>query len=894
MPLGTTGGFGNMRPWADHPRQFSVNRILVLGLSSIVILVLLLTLGLLFVMQYDTAREDEIREIYFPQLIRAKEMRSTVADQQVSLRGLIITGDTRFLDSFYAGREHYLHTVSAIHEDAHINANTVDLLQQQLVIVERWYEEVAIPEAEAAQAGTLTAAQQREILADSTARLDEFVALNLAYQQAILDQIDETTAQLNQLRNGIQVAAIIGGLLVLSVTAYMSLRIIRMIRTPLGDLMQVVSAVDAGETDRRIPSLSAVEFDQLGQGVNRMLDSLERKVEEAEVQRSRVATIVDSANDGIVVIDADGVVTNINPAAARLFDTSVETALQRSAADLGLFSEDEVRASTRRSRGSATQPVVRRRGERVLSATISTLPSDDEQDDRPGVVWVLRDVTELARIDEMKNEFISIVSHELRTPLTAIKGFTDLILEGEVGEISESQREFLEIVQSNSDRLVALINDMLDISRIESGRIVLSLDDVHVASIVERTLTTLRPVFSEKGLNLQTEIDEELAPVVADEARLLQVLTNLISNACKYTPNGGWVTIRAEALDSQVAISVSDTGIGIPPDALPQVFSKFYRVDQAAREVGGTGLGLAITKSLVEMHGGRINIASRVGVGTTVRFTLPTTAAREAGSNGGQQIDRSRPLVMVVTRDDEFRERISRQLHGLAVQVDYPRSLSAPGVVADAELLHPAVLIVAATARGEPNDDFCSELLEELGAHDELATIPVVLVRVGLALSSELPNVTVLDADAPDEDISLAVQSWLPESSPTRSMRGRILVAEDDTDIGAWLRRVLVAQGYDVTLVHDGLAAVVRAIEVLPDALILDANMPKMGANEVLPQLRSNPGTSDIPIIVMSGTIPDAGPYFIEAGATDFIAKPFDIEVLLAQLAELLRRPADG
>jgi PAS domain S-box-containing protein len=872
-------------------RHYSVNRTLAVGLSGIVVLVLFLTLSLIVVMRYDSQREREIRERHFPRLATAQAMRAAVADQQLGLRGFIISGDERFIDSFESGRAAFLRTSAELQAGPQLTSSSAALLQEQIAIAEAWYAEIAAPEIQAVQAGTLTAEQQRSTIAESTTRVDAFTAVNAAYQQDILDHIDATTADLERLRRTSFAAALGGGALVIFLTAFVSWRIVRAIRAPLGDLTQVVSAVDTGDRQRRVPRLAAAEFDQLGQGMNRMLDSLEQRIEEAQIQRSRLATIVDSANDGIIVIDANGIVTNINPAAARLFATTPDSATGQPITDLGLFTEQESRSLLLRARAGTAQPVVRRRGERVLSATVSALPGDDEADPRPGAVLVLRDVTELARIDEMKNEFISVVSHELRTPLTAIKGFTDLILEGEVGEITPAQREFLDIVQSNSNRLVALINDMLDISRIESGRIVLALEDIALPAIFERAVTNLRPLLDEKGLNVQMELDPDLPAVIGDEARLLQVLTNLLSNACKYTEHGGWITLRAEPLDGQAAVSVSDTGIGIPPEALPQVFSKFYRVDQpGTQRVGGTGLGLAITKSLVELHGGRVNIASRVGVGTTVRFTLPTTGSRGVDRAATPSIGTAMPLVLLAAPDSPARPALVNALARIPAEVRQARTPTAAGVVADAELRPPDLIVTLISPNGTAVD--VAELFAEVRGHPVLSSTPIVVV--GDASPSTLDIVTALPADLSPEAIAAEIRAHLPAAVADRPARGRVLVAEDDVDAGAWLQRILTAHGYDVTLVTDGLAAIVRAIEILPDAIVLDANMPKMGANEVLPQLRGNPGTRDLPVIVVSGTIPDAGPYFIELGANDFIAKPCEAEDILGRLAQQLRRPLNG
>ncbi|HEX5164429.1 MAG TPA: ATP-binding protein [Thermomicrobiales bacterium] len=687
-------------------------------------------------------------------------------------------------------------------------------------------------------------------------------------------------------------AATIGSLVILGLALWVTIVLLRALRELQATVGEVTEAVNRGEGERRVPRLTAREFDDLGQSVNQMLDSLSANIAEANLQRQRTAAIVDSASEGIVVVDAAGVVTNINPAAARMFETTIDEALSMPAVDLGFFSEQEIGEIFEQPQDGSVRPVVRRRGDRVLSAAVATLQSNAGEPSS-GLVWVLRDVTELAQIDEMKSEFISIVSHELRTPLTAIKGFTDLIIEGEVGEISEQQREFLEIVQSNSDRLVALINDMLDISRIESGRITLNLEGVDVPAAVEHAVVALRPLVEDKQLQIQTELVEDPATIIADRTRLQQILTNLISNACKYTLPGGWITVRSEALDGQIALSVSDTGIGIPPEALPHIFSKFYRVDQPqTRDVGGTGLGLAITKSLVEMHGGRIQIASRAGLGTTVRFTLPVAGPYDNGGPTPADNSTHSGLVLVVTDDSVEREAWESAIRRVPADVVVARGTSAAAAIGEAELHRPSV-IVARCGDGRSTLDL-EELIEELQASVELRQTPVVAVVPNVETCPSPTEGIVLPATASPTEVAEAVSGLLPESAERRPQRGRVLVAEDDGDTANWLRRVLVRNGFEVVLVRDGLAAIVRAVEILPDAIVLDVNMPRMGAGEVLPQLHSNPGTREIPVIVISGTVPDSGPYFIDAGADDFFSKPFNGDLLVRRLIQLTRKRQDG
>ena len=240
-----------------------------------------------------------------------------------------------------------------------------------------------------------------------------------------------------------------------------------------------------------------------------------------------------------------------------------------------------------------------------------------------GRLYGFRDVTQERELDRMKTEFVSQVSHELRTPLTAIKGFTEVLLDGEAGPVNSEQTEFLGIVKSNVDRLVALIDDLLDIARIEGGRIELKLRPVDLRAAIDEVVTTMRPLVDGKHQVLTVDVPANLPPARADHDRLVQVLTNLLSNAYKYTPAGGTLRITAEPCEASLRVAVHDSGIGISAEDQQRLFTRFYRVDSSlSREAGGTGLGLAIVKSIVELHGGAVEVASTPGVGSTFAFTL--------------------------------------------------------------------------------------------------------------------------------------------------------------------------------------------------------------------------------------------------------------------------------
>lgn len=239
---------------------------------------------------------------------------------------------------------------------------------------------------------------------------------------------------------------------------------------------------------------------------------------------------------------------------------------------------------------------------------------------------------ELKKIDAMKSEFVSVASHELRTPLAAIKNAIQLILSGKTGEINENQAKFLSMAERNINRLTNILNDLLNLSRIESGRIELKFEQVALKSIIEPTITSLKPQADGKSITIECELPEDLRPVYVDKEKIEQVLVNLIGNAIKFTPEQGSIRVIAKSLieereggvSQKIAVSVRDTGIGIPAEHLNSIFDKFFQVEGSLhRSAGGTGLGLAITRGLVEAHHGRIWAESEVGKGSAFTFTLP-------------------------------------------------------------------------------------------------------------------------------------------------------------------------------------------------------------------------------------------------------------------------------
>jgi len=240
-----------------------------------------------------------------------------------------------------------------------------------------------------------------------------------------------------------------------------------------------------------------------------------------------------------------------------------------------------------------------------------------------GAVFVFHDITELKRLEEIRKDFVANVSHELRTPISSIKGYAETLLDGKVdGE--DNVKEFLSIIYQNSNRLANLIDDLLDLSKIESGKMKMEFEPLEILPVVNRCINVLEKSAKEKTLSIKLNIPDKFPKVLGDHKRLAQVFLNLLDNAIKYTPEGGSITVSAASKEKITQIDISDTGIGISEKDLPRIFERFYRVDKAhSRELGGTGLGLSIVKHIVQAHDGQVWVQSMLGQGSTFSFTIP-------------------------------------------------------------------------------------------------------------------------------------------------------------------------------------------------------------------------------------------------------------------------------
>lgn len=359
---------------------------------------------------------------------------------------------------------------------------------------------------------------------------------------------------------------------------------------------------------------------------------LQAALQAERTARARIRAITDGVNEALALVSADQRVVEINQRFVELFGVPHERLAGQRLEDIRtLFDQvfadaDDLYRLTLASSADTdrdyTRLVVQNWPQR-RELQLFTTPIRDAEGFL-GRLYVFRDVTHEREVDRMKTEFVSLASHELRTPLTSIKGFTEMVLDGDAGEINEEVAEYLGIVHSNADRLVALVNDLLDLSRIESGRIQLRSEPVDLSQAVETVVATMQPKIQEKGQALTVSVEEAAINVIGDKDKLIQVLTNYVSNAHKYTQEGGAIGIEVARQDGFARIAVTDNGYGIAPQDQARLFTRFYRVDNAmTKEVGGTGLGLSIVKQLIELQGGQVGVQSALGEGSTFWFTVP-------------------------------------------------------------------------------------------------------------------------------------------------------------------------------------------------------------------------------------------------------------------------------
>jgi two-component system phosphate regulon sensor histidine kinase PhoR len=411
---------------------------------------------------------------------------------------------------------------------------------------------------------------------------------------------------------------VLAALLLLATVGYGA---VRRLSKPAERMGRIAARIAEGELELEVPHGGRDEVSDLAESVNRMKHSLLGKIDELRREHALLSSVISDMQEGLLVVDPDRRVRLANHAVRVIFDLTFEPTGHLlaevvrhppviEAIDAALSGGVDSRGNVVRLPGSG----------RSFELHVTPLANE------AGVIVLFFDITRLEALEGVRREFVANVSHELRTPLTSIKAFVETLLSGGLQD-RENSLKFLEIIGKHGDRMEALIDDITDLSRIETGAVELSIEPLDAAQLAREVVANLAPAIEQNEVKVEIELESPFV-VAADRRRIEQVLVNLIENAVKFNRPGGTVCIAGAVVDGRPTIAIEDTGIGIAADNLEKIFHRFYRVDPArSREAGGTGLGLAIVKHLMRLHGGRVEVESELGNGSC--FVLEFPAVRD-------------------------------------------------------------------------------------------------------------------------------------------------------------------------------------------------------------------------------------------------------------------------
>jgi PAS domain S-box-containing protein len=627
------------------------------------------------------------------------------------------------------------------------------------------------------------------------------------------------------------------------------------------------------------------------------VEELEHEREESDKRRSEIRAIVDTSVDAIAFVFPDGTFEYIDTRFTEFFAIKEEQIKERNWSEMiplvGRIFENptevlQLLANTASDEELEIREMVTQRWPQPRELELISRPVMTKRGRHLGRLYVFRDITHEREVDRMKTQFVSMVSHELRTPLTSIKGFTEMILDEDAGEINEEQREFLGIVEANADRLIALVNDLLDISRIESGRVELKLDLADIDEMMIIVVATMAHLIEEKSQTLEVVVDQNLPQIELDRDRIIQVLTNLVSNAYKYTQAGGYIRLSAEREDKFVRFAVADNGFGISEQDQEKLFSRFFRVDsELTREIGGTGLGLNIVKSIIEMHGGEIILDSELGVGSTFAFTLPLVSDVGAGEPVSAEdpveeiafLAEGRTILVVEDEQD-----IALLIRSLLEKAGYTVETATTGEEAWAYLQASSHMPDLITLDIDLPGMNGFELATRMAADPRTSDIPTLVISIygDDPRGDKLGLVQGLAKPVDRLQLLNKVASMLGPAEAG----GKVLIIEDDDQHQKELHSALTQQGFEVLQATDGKMGLALANEEQPGLILLGLRLPDMDGTAILQSLKQTPETVAIPVIIASGERYQLSERAraLALGAADFMTGPFNLDVLLEEV----------
>jgi signal transduction histidine kinase/CheY-like chemotaxis protein len=452
---------------------------------------------------------------------------------------------------------------------------------------------------------------------------------------------------------------------------------------------------------------------------------------------------------------------------------------------------------------------------------------------------------EVERANRLKSEFLASMSHELRTPLNTILGFSELLSEENAGALNDKQKRFVTHIQRDAHHLLELINDILDLSKIEAGRLELHLESFPLAVPAAEVLTSIRPLAASKRINVDSDLDTTLV-LNADRVRFKEILYNLLSNAIKFTPAGGRVWVESSTEGGFIRLMVGDTGIGIAPADQQEIFESFRQASATTKGVReGTGLGLAITKRLVEQHGGEIWVESEPSKGSRFYITFPMAGAEAAPAQAesASKAERTAPLVLTASPQAAFRDEIHQSLEQAGFKV--VRAASGAEALQKAGKLQPNLILLDIEISGKSG----WETLHDLKISPETSKIPVIIVsptdelKIGVSLGA----VDCLVMPFSSESMLAAVRRALKSKDALH-----VLIVEDDPDMRQLIADTLTTEGHTPVMAGNAKEALLALANSRVDAMVLDLMLPGRSGFDILREIRASDKFARIPVLVLT------------------------------------------
>ena len=895
------------RGWLGHLKigqKITLGYVVALGVA-VIGTVSGIAMGNRYERQAYAIQQDAIEEI-----LELKDLEKALTHLRVNERDLITWLDnperfqsvyTNYQANVQEFRENWAELIEDYEEDAEQGVEREEeleflenLIEQYGDTLEPYLQEVdyLIKDLELAELQGSKLIEARQDLVElhrrpASLKLNEFSEklseLVESIEQIELEEADEVVEAASQIRLRIMGVSILLSLIAAGLLAFL---IGQVITSPLKALKETALQVTRDENfDLRSAVVNADEVGSLSLSINQLIEwvgaythSLKLAQQGLESQTQELNAIIDNLGDGLLVIDPQGRIIRSNPSLRKMLSLanrplqgeSVEATLDAHVADLISQNQTDPQKSI-----SAELPLAMDRvGQALVTAIVPDLAaeSDLEETSATGSIVLIRDITAEKEIDQMKTDFISTVSHELRTPLTSVLGFAKLIqkkLEGTVlpavnVETSKTERavrqvkENLNIIVSEGERLTSLINDVLDIAKIEAGKIEWNMQSVALTEIIDRAIAATSVLAENSGLNIICDIEPELPSVMGDRDRLIQVVINLLSNAIKFTETGS-ITCHARRQDDEVTVSIIDTGIGLAPEDLGKVFEKFEQVGEVMTDKPkGTGLGLPICKQIIEHHSGHIWADSKLGQGSTFSFALPIGISLAAAASKidiqslvqqlKENVDRAVPAaektqktILVVDDEPHIRKLLRQELEAAGYQVKEAED----GMDGLKQIkVAPPDLIILDVMMPNINGFDLAAVLKNNPATMDIPTIVLSIIQDqerGYRLGVDRYLNKPIDTNLLLQDI----KTLLAQGTSNR----KVLVVDMDTSTTKTLSEVLLSKGYTVTEAATGHEGIEKALSLKPDMIIVDSSIST--EHDLVKTLRFDNGLENIFIILM-------------------------------------------